>query len=166
MSEELREVYKEGIGEEEEAAGAGSAEVTAETAEEAASLEADEDLAVEVPEFVPFHEAEEDFEKRVKRRKAKIARKKIRRRILLLILIIALFASLATMCGRDIVRLKAENRALQKRQAELEEERDRLKQEVENAGQREYVQDQARKQLRLLNPGELLFTFEDEEGKK
>ncbi|MBQ6623398.1 MAG: septum formation initiator family protein, partial [Mogibacterium sp.] len=59
--------------------------------------------------------------------------------------------------------LKAENIALQKQQKELEEERDRLREEVENSGNREYVQEQARKQLRLLNPGELIFTFEDEE---
>ncbi|MBR2674426.1 MAG: septum formation initiator family protein [Mogibacterium sp.] len=109
-------------------------------------------------------ESEEDFERRVKRRKAKIARRKIRRKILLVIIIISLFAGLATMCGRDIIRLKRENRELKKRQQELEEERDILKREVEKSGQREYVQDQARRQLRLLNPGELLFTFEDDEG--
>ena len=56
-----------------------------------------------------------------------------------------------------------ENIALQKQQKELEEERDRLEKEVARSGDREYVQDQARRQLKLLNPGELLFTFEDEE---
>lgn len=110
-------------------------------------------------------EDEADFEKRVRKRKARVARRKVRRKIFLVVLIIALFASLATMCGRDIIRLKAENRALKNRQKELEEERDKLRQEVESAGDREYVQDQARKQLRLLNPGELLFTFEEEEKK-
>ena len=62
-----------------------------------------------------------------------------------------------------IVRLKAENIALKRQQAELQEERDKLEKEVERSGDREYVQDQARKQLHLLNPGEILFTFEDEE---
>ena len=108
-------------------------------------------------EFTPTEaEGEADFEKRVRKRKAKVARRKARRKLLLVVLIIALFASLATMCGRDIIRLKAENRALKKR----------LREEVKNAGDRDYVQDQARKQLRLLNPGELLFTFEEEEEKK
>lgn len=118
-------------------------------------------------EFTPTEaEGEADFEKRVRKRKAKVARRKARRKLLLVVLIIALFASLATMCGRDIIRLKAENRALKKRQKELEVERDKLREEVKNAGDRDYVQDQARKQLRLLNPGELLFTFEEEEEKK
>ena len=117
--------------------------------------------------FTPTEaEGEADFEKRVRKRKAKVARRKARRKLLLVVLIIALFASLATMCGRDIIRLKAENRALKKRQKELEVERDKLREEVKNAGDRDYVQDQARKQLRLLNPGELLFTFEEEEEKK
>lgn len=118
-------------------------------------------------EFTPTEaEGEADFEKKVRKRKAKVARRKARRKLLLVVLIIALFASLATMCGRDIIRLKAENRALKKRQKELEVERDKLREEVKNAGDRDYVQDQARKQLRLLNPGELLFTFEEEEEKK
>ena len=118
-------------------------------------------------EFTPTEaEGEADFEKRVRKRKAKVARRKARRKLLLVVLIIALFASLATMCGRDIIRLKAENRALKKRQKELEVERDKLREEVKNAGDRDYVQDQARKQLRLLNPGELVFTFEEEEEKK
>ena len=118
-------------------------------------------------EFTPTEaEGEADFEKRVRKRKAKVARRKARRKLLLVVLIIALFASLATMCGRDIIRLKAENRALKKRQKELEVERDKLREEVKNSGDRDYVQDQARKQLRLLNPGELLFTFEEEEEKK
>ena len=54
------------------------------------------------------------------------------------------------------------NPEIAKQQKELEEERDRLRQEVENSGNREYVQEQARKQFKLLNPGELLFTFEEE----
>lgn len=110
------------------------------------------------------YDAEDDeFEARRKKRRARIKRRRLRRKILSVIVIIAAFAVLATMCGRDIVKLKAENIALQRRQDELEKERDRLRKEVKNAGNREYVQDQAKKQLRLLNPGELLFTFEDED---
>ena len=169
MSEELREVYKEGIGAEEEMSEAEEPEAAMsedayeEGSEVLASEVSDEEYTTELPVFVPFaEESDEDYEKRIRRRKAKIARKKIRRKLLLIVLIIALFSSLVTMCGRDIIRLKAENRALQKKQKELEAERDKLQKEVENAGQKEYVQDQARKQLRLLNPGELLFTFGDE----
>ena len=68
------------------------------------------------------------------------------------------------MCGKDIVRLKAENRALRKQQIALEEQRDALQKELKNANNQEYIREQAKKQLRLLNPGEILFTFEDEEA--
>lgn len=149
MSEEIREIYKQ----------------ETENTEENFEAEETEESPFEESFVLEETEDEAEFEKRVKKRKARVARKKVRRKFLIALLIIALFASLATMCGRDIIRLKAENRALKNRQKELEEERDKLKQEVESAGDREYVQDQARKQLRLLNPGELLFTFDEEEKK-
>ena len=46
-------------------------------------------------------------------------------------------------------------------EAALEKQRDELKEELKNTGESEYIREQARKQLRLLNPGEILFTFED-----
>ena len=70
---------------------------------------------------------------------------------------------LATMCGKDIVRLKAENRALKQQQIALEQQREELQQELKNANNQEYIREQAKKQLRLLNPGEILFTFDEEE---
>ena len=36
--------------------------------------------------------------------------------------------------------------------------------ELKNANNQEYIREQAKKQLRLLNPGEILFTFEEEEA--
>ncbi len=157
MSEKIREIYKEGPESDEE------------FDESEEFIEEDVEIFDE-PEFsdadeYAFEEASDEdaeFEARMQRRRARVRGRKRRRKILGVILIIVLFATLATMCGKDIVRLKAENIALQKQQKELEEERDRLKQEVENSGNREYVQEQARKQFKLLNPGELLFTFEEE----
>ena len=108
---------------------------------------------------------DEEMRQRIEQRRRANAAKRRRRKLVTLVLVIAVFAVLANMFGKDIIRLKAENRALKKRQQELEAERDKLRQEVQSAGDREYVQDQARKQLRLLNPGELLFTFDEEEKK-
>jgi len=67
------------------------------------------------------------------------------------------------MCGKDIVRLKAENIALKQQQEALEKQRDELKEELKNVNDPEYIREQARKQLRLLNPGEILFIFDEEE---
>ena len=89
-------------------------------------------------------------------RKSRVRRK--RRTVILAILI---FAALLTMCGREIVRLKAENLSLKRQHAQLEAERDRLTKELANVGNKEYVKDQARKQLRLLDPGEILFVFDE-----
>ena len=99
------------------------------------------------------------MEQRIRARVSIVRRKKA----LMLIIVILAFALLGTMCGKDIVRLKAENIALKKQQAELEKQRDELKEELENVNEQEYIREQARKQLRLLNPGEILFTFDEEE---
>jgi cell division protein FtsB len=79
---------------------------------------------------------------------------------------VLVFAVLLTMCSREIVRLQAENRALKKQHAELEQERDRLAKELSTVGDKEYIKEQARKQLKLLDPGEIMFVFEDGSAKK
>ena len=38
-----------------------------------------------------------------------------------------------------------------------------LQEELRNANNQEYIREQAKKQLNLLNPGEILFTFDEEE---
>ena len=95
----------------------------------------------------------------------KVRTEQLRRRktVTLLVFLVA-FAILATMCGKDIVRLKAENIALKKQQVALEKQRDELKEELANVDDPEYIREQARKQLNLLNPGEILFLFDDEQG--
>lgn len=151
MSEEIREVYKEG-------------QDTGEIEEELAGDT--KDILTEEPEFSDaiYTDREDELEARMNKRRVRIRGRKRRRKILSIIIIIIAFAVLATMCGRDIVKLKAENIALNRQHKELEEQRDKLLQQVEDSGKREFVQDQARKQLRLLNPGEILFTFEEEDS--
>lgn len=165
MSGEIREIYKEGPGVEEETEEFEEIRDTDEFDEAEGSEENDalEFSDTATAQYVEKSQEEQAFERRMQKRRARVRGRKRRRKILGVLLIIALFAALATMCGKDIVKLKAENIALKKQQKELEEEKDRLREEVENSGNREYVQEQARKQLRLLNPGELIFTFEDEE---
>lgn len=154
-TESEREVYKDEPEYEETA-----------SSEDEAELSSDTIYFVEEDEIYGVAEEsdEAEFEARTKKRRSRVKWRKYRRRFFLLIIMLVGIAVLGTMCGRDIIRLKAENRALQKQQSELEEQRDKLKDEVAKSGKREYVQEQARKQLRLLNPGELLFTFDEEEN--
>ena len=106
---------------------------------------------------------DEELQKRIEERRRQSAIRARRRKMITLIVIIVVFTLLATMCGKDIVRLKAENRALRRQQIALEEQRDELQKELKNANNQEYIREQAKKQLRLLNPGEILFTFDEEE---
>ena len=109
---------------------------------------------------------DEEMQKRVEERRKASAAKRRRKRALSVLAAIGVFVLLVTLFGRDIVRLKAENRALRKQQIALEKQRDELQEELKNANDQEYIREQARKQLRLLNPGEILFTFEDDEAKE
>ena len=107
---------------------------------------------------------DEEMRQRIEARRRAISVRKRRKRVLTLFVIIITFILLATMCGKDIVRLKAENRALRKQQVALERQRDELQEELKNTNNQEYIREQAKKQLRLLNPGEILFTFDEEEA--
>lgn len=101
------------------------------------------------------------------RRKVREDMLRSKRRKSIIIGLLAFFL-IAGVLGKDIVRLKAENRALRKEQAALEKQRDELMEELKTVDDQEHIREQARKQLRLLNPGEILFTFdedgEDEDG--
>ena len=107
---------------------------------------------------------DEEMRQRIEQRRRLNSTRRRRRKALTLIAVIITFALLATMCGKDIVRLKAENRALRKQQIALEKQRDELQEELKNTNNQEYIREQAKKQLRLLNPGEILFTFDEEEA--
>lgn len=122
-----------------------------------------EEYAEEYAEKHAEEYIDEEFSTRQAERREKIAAGQRRKKRRTLIILLIVFALMATMCGRDIIRLKAENRELKKQQVALEKQRDELKEELKNTGESEYIREQARKQLRLLNPGEILFTFDDEE---
>ena len=106
---------------------------------------------------------DEELKQRIEERRRQNTVSTRRRKLLTLIIGVIVFAMLATMCGKDIVRLKAENRALKKQQIALEQQRDELKEELKVTNSQEYIREQAKKQLNLLNPGEILFTFDEEE---
>ena len=106
---------------------------------------------------------DEEMKKRIEERRRLNSVRRRRKKVLTLFAVIIAFVFLGTMCGRDIVRLKSENRALKKQQIALEHQRDALQEELRNASNQEYIKEQAKKQLRLLNPGEILFTFDEEQ---
>lgn len=85
----------------------------------------------------------------------------------ILLVCILLVLSLFTYV-RKIVRLKSENHRLKQQEAQLEKERDRRANILEGIDDAGYMEEQARKQLKLMNPDEILFTYdngEEEDGK-
>ena len=109
---------------------------------------------------------------RVERHQSKKREKKKRRiklssrqkKIIAAVLAVVIFLGVAY--GGKIIKLKAENRELKQQQQELTSEKSKLTKELKNIHSKEYIQEQARKQLRLLNKDEILFIFKDEEESK
>ena len=96
-----------------------------------------------------------------KKRQHMSTRKK--RTILIACLIIGL---LTFTYVKNIVSLKIEHNRLVKEQAQLIAEIDKLKKTLEKVDDANYIEELARKQLKLMNPDEIMFTFGDEETAK
>lgn len=86
-------------------------------------------------------------------------RKKKNKQIFFIVLILAviLFSRVTA-----IIKLNAEHKELLAQQEELEKERDLLKAKLKNIDSKEYIQEQARKQLKMMDPDEILYVFEEE----
>lgn len=81
------------------------------------------------------------------------------------VIIVAVVLLLLAASVRNIVKLELENRRLKNKQKELIEQRKELKIELKNVNSKEYIEEQARKQLRLVDPDEILFVFPSEKDK-
>ncbi len=76
--------------------------------------------------------------------------------------VLAVFILLFVVYGRPIIKLRMERTELEKQNKELTEERSAKAKELKNVHSKDYIQEQARKQLRLLNKDEKLFIFEED----
>ena len=112
----------------------------------------------------------EIYEEDEKARKARV-RKKTRHRIVLdkkqkkiLAIVLAVLLFFLIVYGRPIIKLRIENRALKQQNEELQKERESKADELKDVHSKEYIQEQARKQLRLLNKDEKIFMYDDGES--
>ena len=94
------------------------------------------------------------------KRKKRKGRKRRIKPFTLAIIIVNLLLSGAYV--RNIVKLEIEHHQLVEQNKDLKEQRRRLRIELKNVNSREYIEDQARKQLRLVDPDEILFVFPDD----
>lgn len=89
------------------------------------------------------------------------ASKKARRRFLCLIIFVVILA-VAGIYVYNLSLLKTAEKDAAAHKASLEKEKTRLQQELTQVNSPEYVEQQARKQLRMIKPGELLFVTDDD----
>lgn len=100
------------------------------------------------------------YKKDPKKRKFNIRFTAKQRKILAVVL--AALLLLVLVYGRPIIKLRIEQAQLKKQNEQLLEEKSAKSKELKNVHSKDYIQEQARKQLRLLNKDEKLFLFEED----
>lgn len=93
-----------------------------------------------------------------------------RRRMLIYTAIIAAIIAVVGMSVYNIISLKQEQKETKIQNQKLKEQKASLEKQLEKLNDPEYIEDQARTQLRLVMPGEKIYVFpsadEDEETQK
>lgn len=82
-------------------------------------------------------------------------------RIIIAVIILTLIAVVG-MSIKDVVDLRMEQDELKSKNELLKDEKDNLQAELENLDSYDYIEEQARIQLRLIKPGEILLILEND----
>lgn len=101
---------------------------------------------------------------REERKKSTKKKKRIRinkLRIVLTVIVVVLIA-VVSVSVKNIFDLRAEQAALRVKYKQLVLEKDSLRQELKNVNDYDYIEEQARIQLRLIKPGEILYVLDNE----
>ncbi|MDO4544625.1 MAG: septum formation initiator family protein [Bacillota bacterium] len=95
------------------------------------------------------------------RGKMAIRRSRNRRRLMVLLIALGIIAVIA-LSVINVISLKREEISVLKQQEELKEEKKELEKELSNINDPENLEEEARNQLRLIKPGEVLYMFPEE----
>ncbi len=101
--------------------------------------------------------------KAVPKASVRLKSKHLRRKTLYALVILMIIAAV-TIQVVNIISLNKEKKNLEAEQQNLKKEQARLEEELNNVNSREYVEQQARQQLKLIMPGEILYVFPDITG--
>lgn len=96
---------------------------------------------------------------RENRRKRKKIRVNLFRAVLTLLVAVLLITSVVQI--RTVVRLKQEQKQLKKQNVALRKQKAELENEFRNVNNKNYIEEQARMQLNMIKPGEVLYILED-----
>ena len=88
--------------------------------------------------------------------------RKTARNFLFYLIIGALVLLLAGFSAFRILELKLEERTLLAQQEELEHQKEKLTEQLAHVNDPEFIEQEARKQLKLIMPGETLYILQDE----
>ena len=88
-------------------------------------------------------------------------RSKLRYKRLIIGVIAAVLVLVVGFSTWNIVRLKIEQKQLVAKQEQLEKKKKKLKSEMKTVNDPEYIEQQARRQLKRVMPGEVLYKLED-----
>lgn len=101
--------------------------------------------------------------------KAKVAAANRKSRRKVYAIAIALFILLGVLFGRNvyqIIQLTKEKKVQAEKLEQLEDDINRLNEELTRVTSKEYIEQQAREQLRMIYPGETLYVVTDPETEK
>lgn len=88
--------------------------------------------------------------------------KQVSRNIFVYLMMALIVISIVGFSVFRIVDLKLEERQLLAQQEALVQEKEKLKEQLENVNNPEFIEQEARKQLKLIMPGETLYILKDE----
>jgi cell division protein DivIC len=87
--------------------------------------------------------------------------KKVSRNLLVYLLMALLVVSVCGFSVYRIVNLKMEQQQLLAQQTALIQEKEKLKEQLKNVNNPEFIEQEARKQLKMIMPGETLYILKD-----
>lgn len=88
--------------------------------------------------------------------------KRNRRRLVYALILIGIIAIIGTSVFR-LVSLKLEEAEAKEALANLKQEKESLEEELSQVYSKDYIEQQAREQLRMIEPGEVLYILKDED---
>jgi|GEM_PF-1722053 len=104
-------------------------------------------------------------ESKDERKKKRVSAQKRRRRLIYFaVFAVALVVIFFTV--QNVISLKMEERELLQQQRELEARKAELEEELTQVDETDYIEQQAREQLHMIKPGEILYLLPDHEDKE
>lgn len=105
------------------------------------------------------------MEKNKNGKKAKTlhAKKKFNKMKLMKLIVILIIIGVFGVSIKNILLLQSEHSDLEDKQKSLTSEKEVLENELKNVNDKDYIEEQARIQLRMIKPGEIIYILQEEQ---